>query len=115
MDSEATVGEPTCYDYDPVYSWICGGYPTEWQVLSADTLEYDHVGNRQDSGASIADGNRLTAFGSYTFTYDNEGRTLTKSKSGFSQTYHWNGLSQLDSVTTVNAGNTTVSCVNFSV
>lgn len=60
-----------------------GGYP-EGEVIAANTIQYDAVGNRKDLGASASPGNRLTAFDGYSFTYDYEGRTVSKTASGFS-------------------------------
>lgn len=69
-------------------------------VLRSANYTYDGVGNRTDLGAVIGTGNRLTSFNGYTMTYDNDGNLLSKSKSGFSQTFTWNSLGQLTQVVT---------------
>jgi RHS repeat-associated protein len=100
--ADSALSTPVCY-YGTYGFYCSSGGGSE---LSEQSFDYDPVGN--PTGASVTDGNRLTSYQGYSFTHDDEGRTLTKSKAGFSQTYHWNDRSQVDSVTTIDAGDTTV-------
>jgi len=85
----------------------CYGGTPDGEV-DQQSFSYDAVGNRTDSGAATDTGNRLTGLGAFSFAHDDEGRTLTKSATDFLQTFHWSARSQLDSVTTIDAGDTTV-------
>lgn len=69
------------------------------QVDSVD-YTYDAVGNRTDSGASIATGNRLTSFDGYTLSWDAAGHLTDKSGNGLDQSFFWDADGALDSVTT---------------
>jgi RHS repeat-associated protein len=94
--------------------WVCPTmeltdcyWEPQTDILANVSYTYDNVGNRTDSGASLqSSSNRYSAFGGYSFTYDLTGNVLSKTKSGYSQTYSWNSLGQLASVTT---NGTTVS------
>ena len=70
------------------------------QAVRDSTYSYDAVGNRTDLGATVAAGNRLTAFNGYTLAYDEDGNLASKNGNGTSQTFAWNAFGQLDAVTT---------------
>lgn len=66
------------------------------ELLAAGAYSYDKLGNRLDIGATIATGNRLTAWNGYTLTYDSDGNLLQRSKPNMSTTtLQWNSLGQL--------------------
>jgi RHS repeat-associated protein len=76
-----------------------------WQefltFLGGRDYDYDAVGNRTDSGATLQpSSNRYQTFSGYTFEYDNDGNVTRKYKTGFDQSYSWNTLGQLTRVTT---------------
>jgi RHS repeat-associated protein len=47
---------------------------------ATEGFAYDANGNRNSAGYSTGTGNRLTSDGTYTYTYDNEGNRLTKTR-----------------------------------
>jgi len=93
------------YGYDAIYellSTMQGGNTTE-------SYAYDPVGNRLTSlGASYTNNssNELTAKTGVTYTYDNNGNTLTKTDSTGTTTYAWDFENRLTSVTLPGSGGT---------
>ena len=75
-------------------------FPTDTTVLRGDTYAYDAVGNRTDHGAVLQSGNRLTSFDGFAMSYDADGNLLSKVGPGLNQSFVWNALGQLESVTT---------------
>ncbi len=57
------------------------------------TVSYDKSGNRTTSGYVVGAGNRVTSDGVWSYTYDNNGAVIGKSKSGeaWAYTYDLNG------------------------
>jgi RHS repeat-associated protein len=94
------------YSYDPLYELT--------QVTQAanttESYSYDPVGNRLSSlGVSPYDynsSNELTSTPSATYTYDNNGNTLTKATSAGTTTYGWDYDNRLTSVTLPGTGGT---------
>jgi RHS repeat-associated protein len=76
--------------------------PGQHNPSNANSWTYDLVGNRTDSSARVISGNRLTRFRGDTMTYDADGNLTRRWRlaGGFDQSYGWNALGQLVSVTT---------------
>ena len=111
FDAAGRLGHWTDYrtvDLPP--QWVCDDpydelscywyYGTQSQAVRDSTYSYDAVGNRTDLGATVAAGNRLTAFNGYTLAYDEDGNLVSKTGNGTNQTFAWNAFGQLDAVTT---------------
>jgi YD repeat-containing protein len=75
-------------------------------TLRQERYAYDKADNRTDRGAVVQTGNRLTSFAGYTMEYDDDGNLVRKFRLdslgviAYEQTFVWNSLSQLQSVTT---------------
>src|SRR5260370_26422789 len=94
------------YTYDPIYELTQatqGGNTTE-------SYTYDPVGNRLSSlGVTSYNNNvsnELTSTPITTYTYDNNGNTLTKADSTGTTTYTWDFENRLTSVTLPGSGGT---------
>lgn len=73
---------------------------TGYSSVQTGSFAYDKVGNRQDRGAVIDTGNRLTGIdGTTTLLYDDDGNMTSKTRTGFTQTFRWDGLGLLASTT----------------
>ncbi|MDQ3280147.1 MAG: PKD domain-containing protein [Acidobacteriota bacterium] len=79
------------------------GLPQLSQPTWSQAFSYDKVGNRTDSGAAHVD-NRMTAFAGQTLGYDNEGNLTSRSTPAGLQTFTWNSLGQLATVTVPGSG-----------
>jgi RHS repeat-associated protein len=73
-----------------------------WNVTESTSYTYDAAGNRTDSGATLETAsNRYKTFNGLQLSYDAEGNLVRKYKAGIlDQTFTWNDLGQLASVTT---------------
>jgi RHS repeat-associated protein len=96
-----TTSEGThTYGYDNTYRLLSADHP----VQTDETFTYDKVGNRktsaQHSDWTYDTNNRLTSYNGFTFTYDNAGNTLSKTKGGNTTTYTWDFENRLISLTT---------------
>jgi RHS repeat-associated protein len=90
------------------------GYDSTYQLLSAvqganttESYSYDPVGNRLTSAAgsyAYNGSNELTSSPTATFTYDNNGNTLTKVDSTGTTSYAWDFENRLTSVTLPGTG-----------
>lgn len=106
-DSVGQVSLRRSYEYDlllqcvdPMDDTTCS-YVQVPSIRNEQTFTYDSVGNRTDSGAALEPtSNRYSTFDGYTLAYDDEGNLVSKTKTGFTQTFTWNALGQLASVTT---------------
>jgi RHS repeat-associated protein len=65
----------------------------------SESYSYDANGNRTMSGYATDTGNRLTSDGTYTYTYDDEGNLIAKSKSGEYWTYSYDLRNRLTEAT----------------
>jgi RHS repeat-associated protein len=67
----------------------------------SSAYDYDKVGNRKDSSATLTPGNRLTRFRGDTMAYDADGNLVKRWAlgGGHTDTLVWNSLGQLVSVT----------------
>ena len=73
--------------------------PTYDEVtLASASYAYDAVGNRAGAGVTVGTGNRLTAQGGWTITYDSVGNMTSRTAGSETLTYKWNALGQLDTV-----------------
>jgi RHS repeat-associated protein len=96
----------TKYGYDNIYELL-----TATQGASTtESYNYDPVGNRQSnlsgSGWSNNTSNELTSRPGVTYTYDNNGNTLTKTDSTGTTNYTWDFENRLTSVTLPGSGGT---------
>jgi RHS repeat-associated protein len=93
------------------------GYDNIYQLLSAtqgatttESYAYDPVGNRTSSlgvsSYSTNSSNQLTASSNATYTYDNNGNTLTKAVESNTTTYAWDYENRFTSVTLPGSGGT---------
>jgi RHS repeat-associated protein len=94
------------FTYDAIYQLtqvVQGGNTTE-------NYAYDNVGNRTSSHLSasytVNSSNQLTATSSATYTYDNNGNTLTKTDASGTTTYTWDHENRLTSVALPGGGGT---------
>jgi RHS repeat-associated protein len=96
-------GVTSTYTYDPLYELTQVTQPT-----TTESYTYDPVGNRLSSlGVSpytVNTSNELTAIPGTTYTYDNNGNTLTKVTSSGTTTYGWDFENRLTSVTLPGTG-----------
>jgi YD repeat-containing protein len=100
------AGVTTSYGYDPIYELLSatqGGTTTE-------SYTYDPVGNRTASLAipsyTVNSSNELTSDSNASYTYDNNGNTLTKVVGSNTTSYAWDFENRLTSVTLPNSGGT---------
>src|SRR5690606_29213684 len=64
--------------------------------------------NRSDPfSPSTGDNNQLTSDGTYTYTYDDEGNVLTRSKTDETTTYEWDHRNRLTRVIVTTGSSTT--------
>jgi YD repeat-containing protein len=72
----------------------------------SEGYSYDANGNRTMTGYSTGDGNRLTSDGTYTYTYDNEGNLLSKTRISDGQVteFVWDYRNRLSGVVVKDAG-----------
>jgi RHS repeat-associated protein len=115
------LGQLTGYrDYTAKQETVCSD-PNDLTTCSTTTTEttlyeesygYDAVGNRTNRGAIVETGNRLVQFNGYTLEYDADGNLTRKYKKDatgvitFDQSFSWNSLGELVSVTTSGATTT---------
>ncbi len=102
-------GTASNYGYDAIYelTGATQGHST------TESYTYDAVGNRlsafHSSGWTYNSSNELTSRPSFTYTYDNNGNTLTSVTGSNTTTYAWDFENRLTSVTLPGSGGT----VNF--
>jgi RHS repeat-associated protein len=66
---------------------------------------YDAVGNPSGAGITVGSGNRLTAWGGYSFEFDADGNLTRKSQANvLDQYFYWTSANELDSVRTWRPG-----------
>ena len=94
------------YTYDPLYELTQVTQATN----TTESYSYDPVGNRLSSLGvspySVNSSNELTSTPSATYTYDNNGNTLTKVTSAGTTTYGWDYENRLTSVALPGTGGT---------
>jgi RHS repeat-associated protein len=81
-----------------------------------ESFGYDLNGNRAMSGYTTGAGNRLTSDGTYNYTYDDEGNTLTKTRISDSQKteFTWDYRNRLTQVLIKNASGTILTQANYT-
>src|SRR5215468_239963 len=97
-------GATTSYGYDNIYQLLSatGG-------ATAESYTYDAVGNRLTSSAGsygYNNSNEMNTAPGATFTYDNNGNTLSKADSTGATNYSWDFENRLTSVTLPGSGGT---------
>jgi RHS repeat-associated protein len=94
------------YTYDPLYELT----QVTQSTTTTETYSYDPVGNRLSSLGvspySVNTSNELTSIPGTTYTYDDNGNTLTKATSSGTTTFGWDYESRLTSVTLPGTGGT---------
>jgi RHS repeat-associated protein len=94
------------YTYDPLYQLT----QVTQGATTTESYSFDAVGNRLSSlGVSsytYNSSNQLTATPAVSFTYDNNGNTLTKTDSTGTRTYAWDFENRLTSVVLPGSGGT---------
>lgn len=86
---------PTCTN-DPDYGWSCSGAtPDHWENYS-----YDAAGTLMNGVIQVDPGNQVRVANGYSYAYDADGNVSSKSGPGLTQSFTWNSLGQLTSVTT---------------
>jgi RHS repeat-associated protein len=94
------------YTYDPLYQLTL----VTQGATTTESYSYDPVGNRLSSlGVSSYNynsSNELTSNSAASFTYDNNGNTLTKTDSTGTRTYNWDFENRLASVALPGSGGT---------
>ena len=77
---------------------------------------YDDNGNRTNTGYATGDHNRLTADGTYTYAYDNEGNIISKTDTSTSESveYTWDHRNRLTKVTFKNSSGTATKVVEYA-
>jgi RHS repeat-associated protein len=99
-------GTASNYGYDAIYelTGVTQGHST------TESYTYDAVGNRlsafHSSGWTYNSSNELTSRPSFTYTYDNDGNTLTSVTGSNTTTYAWDFENRLTSVTLPGSGGT---------
>jgi RHS repeat-associated protein len=92
------------YNYDAIYQL----QQVTQAATTTESYTYDEVGNRLSSQTvgsyNYNSSNQLTSADGTTFTYDNNGNTLTKSDTNGQTTYAWDVENRLTSVTLANNG-----------
>jgi YD repeat-containing protein len=94
------------YTYDPLYELT----QVMQSTTTTESYSFDPVGNRLSSLGvspySVNTSNELTSIPGTTYTYDNNGNTLTKVTSSGTTTYGWDFENRLTSVTLPATGGT---------
>ena len=99
-------GTATNYAYDATYELLSATQGS----TTKENYSYDIVGNRLTSlgvpSYVYNNSNELTSSSVSTFTFDNDGNTLTKAASGATTSYNWDYENRLTTVTLPGAGGT---------
>jgi RHS repeat-associated protein len=83
-----------CYYDQSLLQEFCRDLPYS-EGVKGESFTYDAVGNRTSAGAVLEAGNRLRAYGGFSFDYDADGNLTHKYRTGFDQQLSWNSLGQL--------------------
>src|SRR5207245_2895299 len=104
--TDQLAGVTSNYTYDPIYELT----QVTQGVNTTESYTYDQVGNRLSSlGVSPYNyntSNELTSTPNATYTYDNNGNTLTKVVGSNTTSYTWDFENRLSSVTLPGTGGT---------
>jgi RHS repeat-associated protein len=93
------------------YTYDAAGELTAVGGARSENYSYDLNGNRTMSGYTTGTGNRLTGDGTYTYSYDNEGNLVSKTRLSDSEqwTYTWDYRDRLTQVVEKNSSGTTIT------
>lgn len=100
FDKVGNITGITTQDNNYIY-----GYDSIFQItqatglISTEAFSYDKNGNRMNSGYSHNANNELLTTDRATYTYDNNGNTITKTEIGYTTTYSYNARNRLSKVT----------------
>ncbi len=104
--TDMQTGVTTNYGYDAIYQLLSATQG----ATTTESYTYDPVGNRLSdlttSGWSNNTSNELTSRPGVSYTFDNNGNTLTKADSTGTTTYAWDFENRLTSVTLPGSGGT---------
>src|SRR5579884_4247744 len=104
--TDMQTGVTTNYGYDNIYQLLSATQGAS----TTESYTYDPVGNRLSdlttSGWSNNTSNELTSRPGVSYTFDNNGNTLTKADSTGTTTYAWDFENRLTSVTLPGSGGT---------
>ncbi|WP_146391966.1 RHS repeat-associated core domain-containing protein [Allorhodopirellula solitaria] len=104
-------GTSTAYGYDSrdqltsAASTAIGGLSQPFGLASAESYDFDAGGNRKSSGGASQSAanthNQLQTDGTYNYTYDDEGNTLSRTmiSTGAVTLYEWDHRNRLESIT----------------
>jgi RHS repeat-associated protein len=102
LQSAIDTSGTTSYAYDNLSQVTAVTYPVGSNLVN-ETYTYDTVGNRLTSSAfsnwNYNADNQLVQFDSTNFTYDNNGNTLSKTKTGTSYVFQYDALNRLTETT----------------
>jgi RHS repeat-associated protein len=98
------------------YSYDAVGQLTGVSGAHSESYSYDLNGNRTMSSYTTSGGNRLTSDGTYSYTYDNEGNVLTKTRisDGQKTDYTWDYRNRLADVKVKNSSGTVIQEDQFT-
>ena len=98
------------------YSYDANGQLTGVTGSRAESFSYDTNGNRTMAGYTTGTGNELTSDGTYNYTYDNEGNTLTQTRISDGQVtnYSWDYRNRLTEVVVKTSGGTVLNDEKFT-
>ncbi len=98
------------------YSYDNSGQLTGSTGTVNQSFSYDSGGNRNSTGYTTGAGNEMTSGGGYTYTYDNDGNTISKTQisTGDVWTYSYDYENRLTSAVEKSSGGTTLEQVTYT-
>ncbi len=98
------------------YSYDSSGQLTGSTGPVNATFTYDSGGNRHSTGYTTGAGNEMTSGGGYTYTYDNDGNTISKTQlsTGDVWTYSYHYENRLTSAVEKSSGGSTLEQVTYT-
>ncbi len=106
ISSKVENGVTTTYGYDAASQLI---------NVNGQVINYDSNGNQTGSGVTITSDNRLGSDGTWNYTYDNLGNTLSKTNiaTGEYWSYTWNDANRLTNASDFNKDGTLIQSISF--
>ena len=98
------------------YSYDNSGQLTGSTGTVNQSFSYDSGGNRNSTGYTTGAGNEMTSGGGYTYTYDNDGNTISKTQisTGDVWSYSYDYENRLTSAVEKSSGGTTLEQVTYT-